>query len=215
MREKTTVSRRVIMAKVKSRPNQRHQDSTPTRPYNPQPKIVPVLFDRSSLPRAPVLIPGPWWGDWKVIMLAISMVLMLLGAIYFATRGSANPPRTLPRAAQQDVLKPPPEINIRPMGFASSRSSATGGMRQANAGASAGGAGLVSGSSGDGLTGAVSKQQSAAGLASASDELNLAALEKSKPLILPSDIAGNCNIGKNGMGDLSRCLVANGARVDR
>lgn len=203
MREKTTVSRRVIMAKVKSRPNQRHHDATPKRPYNPQPKVVPVLFDRSSLPRAPVLVPVSWWGDWKMIMLAIGMVLLLLCAVYFATRSSANPQRTLPRAAQQDVFKSPPEINIRPMGFASSRSSATGDMRQAGA------AGV-----GDRM-GPASKQRPGDALASGSDELNLAALEQGKNLVLPSDIAGSCNIGKNSMGDLSRCLVANGARADR
>ena len=67
MRETTTSTRRVVMAKVKTRPNQRHQNFTPSRPYNPEQKVVPVLFDRLSSQRAPLAIPAPSWNDWKVI----------------------------------------------------------------------------------------------------------------------------------------------------
>ncbi|MEI7431638.1 MAG: hypothetical protein WCL27_14380 [Betaproteobacteria bacterium] len=214
MRETTTSTRRVVMAKVKTRPNQRHQNFTPSRPYNPEQKIVPVLFDRLSPPRVPIAIPTPSWNNWQAISLAVVLILMLLCAIYFATRSSGSRQRPLPRATPQEIVKPPPEINIRPMGYASSARSSAGEMRQGQAGGSAGNVGLSSGSIGENNL-PVGKRRSEAGQSSAIDELNLVAFDQQRKLTLPTDIAGSCDIGKNGITDLSNCLALNGARVDR
>jgi hypothetical protein len=214
MRETTTSTRRVVMAKVKNRPNQRHQNITPSRPYTPERKAVPLLFDRLAPPRVPIDIPAPSWNNWKVITLAASLILMLLCAIYFAIRSSGNPQRTVPRATQQEILKPPPEINIRPMGYASSARSSSGEMRQGQAVGSAGNPGLSSGNVGENNL-PMGKRRSEAGQSSVIDELNPVAFDQQRKLILPTDIAGSCDIGKNGITDLRNCLALNGARVDR
>ncbi|MBV5337335.1 MAG: hypothetical protein J0653_05060 [Deltaproteobacteria bacterium] len=97
MRETTTSTRRVIISKVKTRPNQRQLKQTPSRPYTPEPRAVPLLFDRLSSPHVRIAIPAPWWNDWKVIALTIIMVLAIACAIYFATRSSESHKRTPPR----------------------------------------------------------------------------------------------------------------------
>ena len=207
MREKTTTTRRVVLSKQKTKPNQHQPNKTPSRPYNPAQKAVPVLFDRQSLPRAPIAVPALWWCDWKTISVTTGFVVLLLCAIYFAPQSSAYPKQTKPEPTQQDVLKPPPEINIRPMGYASTRLSSGIEMRQSSAG----------GSVNDGRLDRmpVAKLRSGAWQPSGSDELNLVTLDQSNSLLLPHEASGNCSIGKNSLGDLSRCLVVNGARVVR
>lgn len=205
----TTISRRVIMAKVKTKPNQRHMKPVASRTNLSERSAIPVLFNRSTPRLAPIALPVSWWSDWKAIALTIGLILALLCAVYFAATSGVTDKRTASRT-RQEILKPPPEINVRPMGYVSSPRSSAGESSQSSAVASVGSPGFHGGSVGD-----VSKRRSGAEQSSEINDLSLAMLEQNRKLILPSDVAGSCNIGNNGISDLSSCLVRNGARVDR
>lgn len=189
----TTSSRRQIGAKAK--PGQRQ--AKPPAAFRDSERAatkaaVPELFNRSVYRRPVVAAPTPWWKTWLVVTLSNVVALAVFAGIYAwsQSQGPASEQRRYSASAHV-ASQPPAVVNIRPMGFSSSRQSMPVTTRQASAGSTD--------------RGALSGDPAA---------VEQALSDGSRKLVLPANVAGNCSIGESGSKDFGRCLVQNGARAE-
>ena len=194
----TTVSRRQFMPKAK--PGQR-QAEPGQRQAKPPPAFrdsdrgaaqanAQELFIRAPYRRPLKVAPTPWWKTWLVVTLSNVAALAVFAGIY-AWSQSPDSDQRRDAASPQASSRQPAVVNMRPMGFSSSRHSTLAMVRQGSVGSA--GSGTLSGDP-------------------ASVEQALS--DGSRKLVLPADVAGNCSIGGSGREDFGRCLVQNGARAE-
>jgi hypothetical protein len=223
MKYTTTSSRRVVMVKIKTRPEQNRAKPPPNRNDNRAMRAdratVPELFARSSPARAAAASQPPWWSNWKAILLTLALLAALLAAILLMPKSDDRGQR--PASAPQPAAVTPQSVQIRPMGFAGSGSSSgsgspgamPGGSPAGNAGLAAGGFGATLSSASEGRL-SVRNGRSEASYSTTAGEINQALQDGSRKLVLPADIAGSCDLGDAGSKGLSACLARNGAHAE-
>jgi hypothetical protein len=223
MKYTTTSSRRVVMVKIKTRPEQNRAKPPPSRNDSPAMRAdkatVPELFARSSSARATAATLPPWWSNWKIILLTLALLVALLAAILLMPKSDER--RQSPASNPQPASVTPQPVQIRPMGFAGSGSGSGSGSHGAMPGGSpSGGAGLADGGFGAALASAsegrlsVRNGRSEASYSTTAGEINQALQDGSRKLVLPADIAGSCDLGDAGSKGLSACLARNGAHAE-
>jgi hypothetical protein len=228
MKYTTTSSRRVVMVKIKTRPEQNRAKPPPSRNDSPAMRAdratVPELFARSSPARAAVATSAPWWSHWKTILLTLTLLIALLAAIQLMP-GSDEPRQKADSNPPPAAAGFPQAVQIRPMGFAGSASAAGSGAGSGSpglmpGGSPSGGAGLAAGGFGAALASAsegrlsVRNGRSETSYSTTAGEINQALQDGSRKLVLPADIAGSCDLGDAGSKALSACLARNGAHAE-
>jgi len=206
----TTVSRRVVMVKVKAKPAAAKWPPPVSRNDSSIQSVkaaVPMLFNRSST--RPVMLAAPtlWWENWKINTLIISFVVLLLAALYFLLAKESSPAENRSRKIESLTISAPTTINIRPMGMSSTRSSSFSGPGQMSDGSTGGSVG--------GSEISASRRGEAANYAITSIGADQAAFDSRSKLVLPADVSGACNVGESGLQDLAGCLTRNGARTEK
>ena len=217
MKYTTTTSRRVILVKVKAKPVSRVWPP----PVNRKDTIidhavrasVPLLFNRSSSPWAPVSPPTPWWENWKTIALIIMLGAALFVGIYLFLAKDSRTDESRSVKVEKPVVKAPAVINMRPMGLPSSRRSTSTEVDQMSAGSSGGNYGHLSGSGADREI-SVNRGRSVSNSAPTGAVANYGPLDERSKLVLPHDVSGACTIGESGLQDFTGCLARNGARPE-
>jgi hypothetical protein len=201
----SSVSRRVVMMKVKGKPGARKKKAEEPKPVEkPVARAGRDDFDtlevvRSSSRRLPQSTPGSGWKTWMTVSL-----LVVLGAASFAGMYAlAKSPRwaeSLDAARARTVVKTPSEFNPHAMRYISAPhatlASSTGGMP----------------ATGRSQLAASSPRGARSDAGTRVDE-NDPALLDGRPLVLPADVSGDCEIGERGARDFGACLARSGARA--
>ena len=207
MKYKTSsVSRRVVMVKVKAKPGGGAKTPSPkrseSRGRDPGGATVPLLFNRSDSPRTPRVPPPLSWRKWRAVIILFPLVLIALFGIYKSIV-AGNPSEVSRSARSEPPAAATPQLpNMRPMGVSASRPTPADGPRQVM--------GFVSGtapgvSAGHGVTIRASRDSQGVD--------GQAVLDGSRKYVLPADVSGNCDIGEGGIKDLGVCIADAGASV--
>ena len=218
----TTIGRRVVKVKIKSRPAQRHLRTTPPVSGAPTQDTVPPLFDRTSVSLTPPRQTRRNWKKTIVLSAAIlfPVALAATGYAFFSddspqtrerpeTRTTRDTRQTSAPSESRFTTGTADALQIRPMGYT--------GMPQSAAAPS----GSVGTALPSGLSGAPSPppglpaHRPTGDVAEASaEDIHRAAFEEGRRVVLPDDAAGNCAIAHGGIRDLSTCLARAGARAE-
>lgn len=214
----TTIGRRVVKVKVKSRPAQRHLRPTVPVNGNPQQATVPPLFDRAPALLAP---PRQIRRNWKkaIVLSAAILFPVALAATGYAFFSNDSPPtreRPQTRETRQTSASTesrfttgsPDAFQIRPMGYT--------GMPQSSVPSGPMGVGMAPGVSGAPLSpmGSPGHRRTGETPEVSAEDIHRAAFEEGRRVVLPEDAAGNCAIAHGGVRDLSTCLARAGARAE-
>ncbi len=227
----TTISRRVIKPKAKSKGKKTQSTSepsksTPNRNSGAQMATVPVLFGRVSAAPAPAKVIMPWWRQWPAISLALCVAAVLFAAIYWLTRDAPESRRNRENRVeerpsppvQQDATKAAASqagnVNVRPMGYSDPMQRSAGSAGAMNTGHSGGGFGASAGGSAGVAGSHAGRGASTQGQASNAEEIHRATLDEGGKVVLPDDVAGSCSVGQSGTKGLSVCLSRSGGRVE-
>ena len=209
----TTSTRRLFKLKVKTGPKSGWP--APRKPgddamlASAREIPVPPLFERSRALPAALAVRSRWWQYSMWLALAAT----LCGATYYAAQSGTRVDRRSPERQAMASIAPniTPGFNMRPMRLSSGAHSAAGAAQQMDPSA-----GLAGSSARRDMSDTASdrRERQAPGSLPANDEVLHAMLDGRSKVVLPADVAGNCNLGDRGIKDLGSCLVRNGARAE-
>ena len=216
----TTIGRRVIKVKIKSRPAQRHLRTTPQVSGAPTPDTVPPLFDRTPVSLTPPRRTRRNWKKTIVLSAAIlfPVALAATGYAFFSddspqtrerpeTRTTRDTRQTSASSESRFTTGTADALQIRPMGY-------TGMPQSAAAPSGSVGTALPSGLSGAPPRGLTAHRPTGETTELSAEDIHRAAFEEGRRVVLPDDAAGNCAIAHGGIRDLSTCLARAGARAE-
>ena len=217
-----SVSRRVVMLKVRPKPGSRKQRS-------PSPNLDPIVQDRSAKKtegtealldfefsitpeknksKTPLLV-VPLWNRSRIVAIAIAVIVVFAGVVLFL-RWVIHPESGLPEMRQEEVVTQPQIFNIRPRvnSFGHSSMRTQGRPHELVIGAS----GLGPGGSArerSGHSTYTGQALSASAPIVPEDLIEMA----DRKLVLPSDVSGVCSVGSGVVSDLVTCLNRYGAQA--
>ena len=222
----TTIGRRVVKVKVKSRPAQLQMRTTPyVNEGGTSQATVPPLFGRVP----PTSSDRPVRRNWKkmAVLFTAALIPVAIAATGYAFLADSKPSprerRPSPETRQQSSATQPgittfsaETPQLRPMGYAGAPRTSTSITASAPGGAGAlPGMPAPAGSpsiAGVGL--AEHRRTAEARPGDSADDIHRAAFEEGRRLVLPEDATGNCAIANGGIRDLSTCLARTGARAE-
>ena len=216
----TTIGRRVVKVKIKSRPAQRHLRTTPQVSGAPTQDTVPPLFDRTPVSLTPPRRTRRNWKKTIVLSAAIlfPVALAATGYAFFSddspqtrerpeTRTTRDTRQTSASSESRFTTGTADALQIRPMGY-------TGMPQSAAAPSGSVGTALPSGLSGAPPRGLTAHRPTGDVAEASAEDIHRAAFEEGRRVVLPDDAAGNCAIAHGGIRDLSTCLARAGARAE-